>query len=55
MGTLNLPAVEGNSGQTYKAYYPDTKTVWYKLDDNDDIERWFWDVRVTGVLCRGPS
>lgn len=58
VGVLSRPskrAVEGNSGQTYKAYYRDRTTVWYKLDGNDDVKRWVWEVRATGVLCRGPS
>ncbi len=58
IGTLNLPsrpAVEGNSGQTYEAYYQDKSTVWYKLDNNDKIKLRFWTVTENGVLCRGPS
>ncbi len=49
------PEVEGYSGQTYKAYYQDNKTVWYKLDAADDIKRWDWGILKTGVVCRGPE
>ena len=49
------PAVEGYSGQTYKAYYQDNNTVWYKLDAADDIKRWVWGIKETGVVCRGPK
>ena len=48
-------AVEGFSDQSYKAYYQDDNTVWYKLDDADDIQHWRWAIRSTGVLCRGPD
>ena len=49
------PAVEGYSGQTYKAYYQDNNTVWYKLDAADDFKRWDWGIQETGVVCRGPE
>ncbi len=49
------PEVEGYSGQTYKAYYQDNNTVWYKLDAADDIKRWEWGILKTGVVCRGPD
>ena len=49
------PEVEGYSDQTYKAYYQDNNTVWYKLDDSDDIKRWDWRILKTGVVCRGPD
>ncbi len=58
VGILKRPsrrAVEGDSGQTYKAYYQDNNTVWYKLDDSDEIERWDWKIMETGVVCRGPD
>ena len=35
-----MVAVEGNSGQTYEAYYQDKNTVWYKLDNRDKIKTW---------------
>ncbi len=57
IGTLNLPSrsvVEGNSGQTYEAYYQDKNRVWYALDKHK-IELWFWTITEDGVLCRGPS
>ena len=49
------PEVEGYSGQTYKAYYQDNNTVWYKLDAADDFKRWDWGIQETGVVCRGPE
>ena len=49
------PSVEGDEGQAYKAFYRDHNTVWYKLDDSDEIKRWVWKVTEVGVLCRGPS
>ena len=50
------PEIEGNPDQAYKAFYRDFNTVWYTLDDSDEIERWVWKVNWnTGVLCRGPS
>ncbi len=49
------PAVEGYSGQTYKAYYEDNNTVWYKLDAADDFKRCDWGIMETGVVCRGPE
>ena len=50
------PEIEGNQDQAYKAFYRDFNTVWYMLDDSDEIKRWVWKVkRNTGVLCRGPS
>ena len=49
------PAVEGYSGQTYKAYYQDNNTVWYKLDVADEFKRWDWGILETGVVCRGPE
>ncbi len=58
VGVLRRPtrsAIEGYSGQTYKAYYQDKNTVWYKLDAADDIKRWDWGILKTGVVCRGPD
>ena len=58
VGTVRQPSrpeVEGDSGQTYKAYYQDDYTVWYKLDDADDVKRWDWYILKTGVVCRGPD
>ena len=49
------PSVEGDEGQAYKAFYRDHYTVWYKLDDSEEIKRWVWKVTEVGVLCRGPS
>ncbi len=58
VGVLRRPtrsAIEGYSGQTYKAYYQDKNTVWYKLDAADDVKRWDWKILKTGVVCRGPD